>query len=50
LNKVKKDLIDQGAPRSAVRLKETQITGLMQRFNAMVQQQRAGAAGVPPSP
>ena len=43
LNKVKKDLIDQGAPRSAVRLKETQITGLMGRFNEMVRRQREGA-------
>ena len=42
LQKVKKDLIEKGAPRSAVRLREEQITGLMKRFNDQVEGLRKG--------
>jgi len=42
LNKVKKDLVEKGAPRAEIRLREAQITGLMNRFNQTVEMQRKG--------
>jgi hypothetical protein len=40
LNKVKKELIAQGAPRDEIRNRERQITGLMEKFNEIVERQR----------
>lgn len=37
LQKVKHDLIEKGAPKEAIRLRETQITNLMQTFNKRVE-------------
>lgn len=43
LQKVKRDLIKQDAPRATIRMREEQITGLMKRFNDQVEGLRKGA-------
>jgi hypothetical protein len=40
LNKVKKELIAQGAPRAEIRKRELQITNVMARFNQTVERKR----------
>lgn len=42
LQKVKRDLIKQDAPRATIRMREEQITGLMKRFNDQVEVLRKG--------
>lgn len=47
LQKVKRDLIKQDAPRATIRMREEQITGLMKRFNDQVEVLRKGVSDRP---
>ncbi len=43
LQKVKRDLVKEGAPRATIRMREEQITGLMKRFNDQVEVLKKGS-------
>lgn len=47
LQKVKRDLVKEGAPRATIRMREEQITGLMKRFNDQVEVLRKGVSDQP---